>query len=71
MGAHAGGACTLLGPEGPGADRASRKAGVVGVCSSWACSGAGVPVAGVGSARTLRTTQWTRASSMQLFGVVW
>lgn len=26
---------------------------------------------GVGSARTLRTTQWTRASSMQLFGVVW
>lgn len=27
VGAHAGGACTLLGPEGPGADRASRMAG--------------------------------------------
>ena len=27
VGALGGGACTLLGPEGPGADRASRKAG--------------------------------------------
>ena len=57
------GTCTLLGPEGPGAGCASRKAGVVGGCSSWAFPAVTVVACGVGTARTLRTTQWTRASS--------
>ena len=50
------GACTLLGPEGPGA-------GILFSVSSWAHSRCRLLlVGGVGTARTLRTTQWTRAS---------
>ena len=72
VGALGGGACTLLGPEGPGADRVSfLELVVVGVCSSGPLLCLPVGGCGGGSARTLRTTQWTRASSMQLFGVVW
>jgi hypothetical protein len=56
------GACTLLGPEGPDAS-----APFGGGCGRdlwapfrmpWVCVG--------GTARTLRTTQWTRASSMHI-----
>ena len=58
------GACTLLGPEGPGA------ALLGGVRHSL-----GFLVAGFGwwvgsTARTLRTTQWTRASFGSAFGLV-
>ncbi len=52
--------CTLLGPEGP-----ERTEGNLGLdCSSGPSPvGRTVMVAGgVGTARTLRTTQWTRAS---------
>ena len=54
---------TLLGPEGPGADRGGFRILVVGGCSSRARPGATDCGVGVGTARTLRTTQWTRASS--------
>lgn len=47
------GACTLLGPEGPG----FMPSGSSGLILSPV-----LLVGGVGAARTLRTTQWTRAS---------
>lgn len=49
------GACTLLGPEGPGVTPLGVAAVPLGLLL--------LPLAvGVGTARTLRTTQWTRAS---------
>ena len=63
--------CTLLGPEGPGADRVSfLELVVVGVCSSGPLLCLPVGGCGGGTARTLRTTQWTRASSehLRVFG---
>lgn len=54
------GACTLLGPEGPGADLRVR------FCSSGPLVVCPVGQAVRGTARTLRTTQWTRASCSRL-----
>lgn len=57
------GTCTLLGPEGPGADRAGFRTGGGWWLFLWAsCCACRLVGVGRGSARTLRTTQWTRAS---------
>ena len=56
------GVCTLLGPEGPDTDR------LLVVCD-WTSGPLSVSPVGVvdgGTARTLRTTQWTRASCNSL-----
>lgn len=52
--------CTLLGPEGPEPD----KGNLGWDCTLWtfSCWQNLLVVGGVGTARTLRTTQWTRAS---------
>ena len=50
------GVCTLLGPEGPGA------AVLVVAVPLGLFLFPVLPVVGEGTARTLRTTQWTRAS---------
>jgi hypothetical protein len=62
--------CTLLGPEGPGRFASAFLKGNVGVGLDWVfwilvsshecLSGC---VVGEDTARTLRTTQWTRAST--------
>ena len=65
-GGDVGGACTLLGPEGPGAVAFGlRRLGLLG--PSFMPAGAGC---GVGTARTLRTTQWTRAS-LRAGSLIW
>lgn len=72
MGVGERGACTLLGPEGPDAAASIFPFGE-------GCGGGfdslGFLVAGCcrwvgGTARTLRTTQWTRASFGSAFGLV-
>lgn len=55
-----GGTCTLLGPEGPDALQPCRGWELTDLWAFFCCRL--VLVAGVGTARTLRTTQWTRAS---------
>ena len=58
------GAGTLLGPEGPDAASAAFRGGGGGVIPLGPSDSCAVWWVGLGgTARTLRTTQWTRASS--------
>jgi hypothetical protein len=56
VGTGMAGICTLLGPEGPDPRSSGREDETQGLfCLTYMVKGAG-------TARTLRTTQWTRAS---------